>query len=75
MCQCNSGGTSFPRLDGAKWIAIEAALAGPKIGEGLEGLEGGASVIKATSAAHRTPDPDAAEGICELDGKVDGIRG
>ena len=40
----------------------------------MEGLEGSANVVSATSAAHRTPVHDAARWFYELDWAVDGIR-
>ena len=40
----------------------------------LEELEGSANVVKATSAAHRTPVHDAARWCREIDGRVDGDR-
>ena len=40
----------------------------------LEELEGTANVVKATSAAHRTPVHYADRWFCELDGMVDGVR-
>ena len=40
----------------------------------LEEFEGGANVVKATSAAHRTPVHDDAGWFCELNWLLDGIR-
>jgi len=40
----------------------------------LEEFEGSANVVKATSAAHRTPVHDADRRFCELEWMVDGIR-
>ena len=40
----------------------------------LEEFEGSANVVKATSAAHRTPVHHADRWFCTLDGMVDGVH-
>ena len=81
---CASGGVSTSAgphwwSPCSTWVASRPGVIGGD-GRSREGdsclaeLERSANVVKATSAAHRTPVHDDARWFCELDWPVDGIR-